>query len=93
MACTDNAQANSSTINFTINNTNLYVFVKSLSARDNQKLLNLPSKGFERSVYWNEFKAKSENKTRQMNIDIFSNQILAVSKIIYFSIFKSGWKC
>ena len=33
-----------------------------LSARDNQKLSKLLSKGFERSVYWNGYKTKSENK-------------------------------
>ena len=31
-------------------------------ARDNQKLSELLSKGFERSVYWNEYKTKSENR-------------------------------
>ena len=40
----------------------LYVLVVTLSARDNQKLSNLLSKGFERSVYWNEYKTKNENK-------------------------------
>ena len=36
----------------------------SLSARYNQKLSKLLSKGFERSVYWNENKTKSDNKNR-----------------------------
>ena len=40
----------------------LYVLVVTLSARDNQKLSNLLSKGFERSVYWNEYKTKNENE-------------------------------
>ena len=40
----------------------LYGLVVTLSARDNQKLSNLLSKGFERSVYWNEYKTKNENK-------------------------------
>ena len=40
----------------------LYVLVVTLSARDNQKLSNLLSKGFERSVYWNKYKTKNENK-------------------------------
>ena len=34
------------------------------------------SKGFERSVCWNEYKAKVRIKLRKMNIDIFSTQIL-----------------
>ena len=36
---------------FTIKDTNLYVPVISLAARDNKKLLKLLSEGFERSVY------------------------------------------
>ena len=33
-----------------------------MSAKVNQKLSKLFSKEFERSVYWNEYKTKSENK-------------------------------
>ena len=56
----DNNNANN--IIFTIKDTKVYVSVVTLSARDNQKLSNLPSKGFERSVYWNDYKTKSENQ-------------------------------
>ena len=38
--------------------------VAALSGGDNKKLQKLFSKGFERSVYWNEHKAKSENKDK-----------------------------
>ena len=37
--------------------------VLTLSARDSQKLSKRLSKGFERSVYWNEYKTKSDNKS------------------------------
>ena len=47
---------------FTIRDTILYVPVVTLSARDNQKLIKLLSKGFKRSFYWNEYKTKSENE-------------------------------
>ena len=47
---------------FTIKDTKLYVPVVTLSGKDNQKLSKLLSKGFERSVYWNEHKTKSQNK-------------------------------
>ena len=47
---------------FTIKDTKLYVPVVTSSARDNQKLSKHLSKGFKRSVYWNEYKTKSENK-------------------------------
>ena len=52
----------SNNIIFTIKDTKFYVPVVTLSARDNQKLSKLLSKGFERSVYWNEYKTKSEIK-------------------------------
>ena len=46
------------TIIFTMKDTKLYVPAIILSAKDNQKLSKLLSKGFERSVYWNEYKAE-----------------------------------
>ena len=58
----DNDNANHNNIIFTIKDTKLYLPVVSLSARENQKLSDLLSKGFGRSVYWNECKTKSENK-------------------------------
>ena len=56
----DNNNANN--IIFNIKETKLYVPVVTLLARDNKKFSKLLSKGFERSVYWNEYKTKSENK-------------------------------
>ena len=41
---------------FLLLKTKLYVYLVSLSPRDNQKVL---SKGFERSIYWNAYKTKS----------------------------------
>ena len=51
-----------SNIIFNIKDTNIYVPEVVLSAKSNQKLLNILSKGFERSVYWNKQKPTSENK-------------------------------
>ena len=39
--------------------TKIYVPVVTLSAIDKEKLSKLVSKGFERSVYWNELKNKN----------------------------------
>ena len=47
---------------FYIKETKLYVSVNTLSAKDTHKLSKLFRKGFERSVYWNEYKTKNENK-------------------------------
>ena len=64
----DKSNANSSDIIFTIKDTKVYVSVVTVvtvvtfTAKDNQKLTKLLSKGFERSVYWNEFETKSQNK-------------------------------
>ena len=58
----DNVNDKDDNIIFTIKDTKLFVPVVTLLARDNQKLSKLFSKGFERSVYWNEYKTKSENK-------------------------------
>ena len=61
-ASADNVDNWDSDIIFTIKGTKLSVPVVTLSARDNQILPKLLSKGFERSVYWNEYKTKSDNK-------------------------------
>ena len=66
VASTSNVNGNNDNDNnnniFTIRDTQLFVPVVTLSARDNQKLSKLITKGSERSVYWNEYKTKSENK-------------------------------
>ena len=61
---TDNANGNNDdNVIFTIKDTKLYVPVATLSVKDNQTVSKLLSKGFGRSVYWNGYKTKSENKT------------------------------
>ena len=67
---------NDNNIIFTIKDKKLYVPVVTLSARDNQKLSKLLSKGFERSVIGMNIKQKVRIKIRLMNLDIISNQIL-----------------
>ena len=64
----------------TIKDTQWYVPVVTLSAQENQKLKKiLLSKRFERSLYWNDYKTKSESKhSRNEYIHNFSNQNLSV---------------
>ena len=57
-----NENDNANLIPKILQNTKLYVPVVNLSAKDNQNLSKLLSKGFERSMYWNEDKTKIENK-------------------------------
>ena len=45
---------------FKITDANLYVPIVTSSTEDNAKLLDLLGKGFESSVYWNEYNALSE---------------------------------
>ena len=47
----DNPNAHSNNFTFIFKDTNLYLTIITLSAKDNQKLSKLLSKGFERSVY------------------------------------------
>ena len=58
----DNNNANSNNIVFTLKDTQLYVPVVTLLSKNNQKLLKLLRKGFERSVYWNEYETKRKNR-------------------------------
>ena len=55
----DNNDINPNNIIFTIKDTKLYVLVLT---KDNQKLSKPLMKGTEKSVYWNEYKTKGENK-------------------------------
>ena len=57
----DNYDANFNNINFTIWETKFYGPVVTLSTKD-QKLSKLFCRGFEISVYWNEYKTKSKMK-------------------------------
>ena len=56
-----NEDANANNIIFAIKDTKLYVPVVTWSAKDNQELPKRLSKGFERSVYWKEYKTKRDN--------------------------------
>ena len=51
----DNTDGNPNNNVFIIKDTKLHIAV-TFSAKDNQKLLKILSKVFERSVYWNEYK-------------------------------------
>ena len=66
MAGTGNANGNNNDnsiiVLFLLSETQNYVFVVVLPSRDNQKFSKLLCKGFERSVYCNEHKTKSDNK-------------------------------
>ena len=66
----------------TIKDRKLYVPVALLSAKDNKKLSKLLSKGFEGSVYWNEYQTKSENKVTTSEYRYFlESNFLSVNRL------------
>ena len=62
--------------------TKLYIPVVTLSVRDNSKLSKLLSKGYDRSVYWNEYKTKSKNKNTTNEYRYFlESNLVGVSRL------------
>ena len=58
----DNLNNDNDSKNIIIKDTKLYVPVVTLSAKNNQTQSKRITKGFERSLYWNQYKTKRENK-------------------------------
>ena len=52
---------------FIINHTKLYVPVVTLSKEDNKDFIEQQNKGFQRSIYWNEYKTKEETENADAN--------------------------
>ena len=52
---------------FIINDTKLYVPVVTLSKEDNKDFIEKQNKGFQRFIYWNEYKTKEINATVDNN--------------------------
>ena len=52
---------------FIINDTKMYVPVVTLSKEDNKDFIKQQNKGFQRSIYWNEYKAKGQDKDANAN--------------------------
>ena len=58
---------------FIINDTKLYVPVVTLSKEDNKDFIEQQNKGFQRSIYWNEYKAKEINEDADANVFKYIN--------------------
>ena len=52
---------------FIINDTKLYVPVVALSKEDNKDFIEQQNKGFQRSIYWNEYKTKEQTENADAN--------------------------
>ena len=58
---------------FIINDTKLYVPVVTLSKEDNEDFIEQQNKGFQRSIYWNEYKTKEINEDADANVFKYNN--------------------
>ena len=58
---------------FIIKDTKLYVPVVTLSKEDNQDFIEQQNKGFQRSIYWNEYKTKEINEDADANVFKYIN--------------------
>ena len=52
---------------FIINDTKLYVPVVTLSKEDNKDFIEQQNKGFQRPIYWNEYKIKEQTENADAN--------------------------
>ena len=58
---------------FIINDTKMYVPVVTLSKEDNKDCIEQQNKGFQRSIYWNEYKTKEINENADANVFKYIN--------------------
>ena len=58
---------------FIINDTKLYVPVVTLSKEDNKDFIEQQNKGFQRSIYWNEYKTKELTENADANVFKYIN--------------------
>ena len=58
---------------FIINDTKLYVSVVTLLKENNKDFIEQQNKGFQRSIYWNEYKTKEINEDADANVFKYIN--------------------
>ena len=58
---------------FIINDTKLHAPVVTLSKEDNEDFIEQRDKGFQRSIYWNEYKTKEINENAEANVFKYIN--------------------
>ena len=58
---------------FIINDTKLYVPVVTLSKEGNKDFIEQQNKGFQRSIYWNEYKTKEQTENANANVFKYIN--------------------
>ena len=58
---------------FIINDTKMYIPVVTLSKEDNKDFIEQQNKGFQRSIYWDEYKTKEINENADSNVFKYIN--------------------
>ena len=58
---------------FIINDTKMYIPVVTMSKEDNKDFIEQRNKGFQRSIYWNEYKTKEQNEDADANVFKYIN--------------------
>ena len=88
----DNLNNDNDSKNIIIKDTKLYVPVVTLSAKNNQTQSKRITKGFERSLYWNQYKTKRENKniTNEYKYFLESN-FVGVSGLLVLVYLNKQW--
>ena len=71
----DDADADNAANNpvFIINDTKLYVPIVTLSKEDNKDFIEQQNKGFQRSIYWKEYKTKGQDEDGNNNVFKYIN--------------------
>ena len=67
---------------FIINDTKLYVPVVTSSKEDNKDFIEQQNKGFQRSIYWNEYKTREINEDADANVFKYINLDLLFKVLI-----------
>ena len=67
---------------FIINDTKLYVPVVTSSKEDNKNFIEQQNKGFQRSIYWNEYKTREINEDADANVFKYINLDLLFKVLI-----------
>ena len=88
---------------FIINDTKLYVPAVTLSKEDNKDFIEQQNKGFQRSIYWNEYKTKELTEDANANVFKYINLdpsfqgvnrlfVMAYSRVCYNQATRNGQK-
>ena len=71
---------------FIINDTKLYVPIVTLSKEDNKDFIEQRDKGFQRFIYWNEYKTKEINENSVANVFKYINLDSSFHGVICYGI-------